>query len=99
MPHGRHVRSLALPASHRELARAIEREAREYRDRITALEQHTGAGAATGDGEEQPDVTVQSLLSPAWRLLAAGTLRGDDAPGRRRVRAATGRTDAQLAAL
>ena len=31
------VTKRALPASHRELARVIEREAREYRDQIAAL--------------------------------------------------------------
>ena len=48
----------ALPASHRELARAIEREARSYRDRVAALEQHARATAATpaDDGGEDPDV-------------------------------------------
>ena len=48
----------ALPASHRELARAIEREAREYRDRIAALEQHARAAAApvADDVGEEPDV-------------------------------------------
>ena len=52
------VTKTALPASHRELARAIEREAREYRDRIAALEQHARAAAApvADDVGEEPDV-------------------------------------------
>jgi hypothetical protein len=52
------VTKTALPASHRELARAIEREAREYRDRISALDQHAraAAAAATDDVGEEPDV-------------------------------------------
>ena len=49
----------ALPGSHRELARAIEREARSYRDRIAALERHArAAAAATDDVGEQPDVDL-----------------------------------------
>jgi hypothetical protein len=51
------VTKTALPASHRELARAIEREAREYRDRIAALEQHArAAAAAADDAGEEPDI-------------------------------------------
>jgi uncharacterized protein with von Willebrand factor type A (vWA) domain len=50
------VTKQALPASHRELARAIEREARSYRGRIAALEQHARAAAATADVGEEPDV-------------------------------------------
>ena len=50
------VTKTALPASHRELVRAIEREAREYRDRIAALEQHARAAAATDDVGEEPDI-------------------------------------------
>jgi hypothetical protein len=46
----------ALPASHRELARAIEREAREHQERIAALEQQARTAAATDDLGEQPDV-------------------------------------------
>jgi hypothetical protein len=39
------------------LARAIEREAREYRGRIAALEQHARAAAAAADDVgEEPDV-------------------------------------------
>jgi uncharacterized protein with von Willebrand factor type A (vWA) domain len=51
------VTKRALPASHRELARAIEREAREYRDQIAALEQQAGAAteAATDEAGEEPD--------------------------------------------
>ena len=49
------VTKRALPASHRELARAIERAAREYRDRIATLEQHARAAAATDDVGEEPD--------------------------------------------
>jgi hypothetical protein len=51
------VTKTALPASHRELARAIEREAREYRDRIATLEQQARAAAApaTDDVGEEPD--------------------------------------------
>ena len=48
------VTKTALPASHRELARAIEREAREYREQIAALEQHARAEAAD-DVCEEPD--------------------------------------------
>lgn len=50
------VTKTALPGSHRELARAIEREACEYRDKITALERHARATAATDDAGEEPDV-------------------------------------------
>jgi ParB/RepB/Spo0J family partition protein len=51
------VTKRALPASHRELARAIEREARAYRDQIAALEQHARAAAAAADDVgEEPDI-------------------------------------------
>ena len=52
------ITKTALPASHRELAKAIEREAREYHDRIAALEQHARAAAAPADdgGDEQADI-------------------------------------------
>ena len=50
------VTKTALPASHRELARAIEREAREYRDRIAALEQRASAADDDDGGGEEPDV-------------------------------------------
>jgi uncharacterized protein with von Willebrand factor type A (vWA) domain len=47
----------AVPASHRDLARAIEREAREYRDRIAAFDQHPRAASAGADNVgEEPDV-------------------------------------------
>ena len=47
----------ALPASHRELARAVEREAREESERIAALEQHARVAAApAADIGEEPDV-------------------------------------------
>jgi ParB/RepB/Spo0J family partition protein len=48
----------ALPASHRQLARAIERQAREHRDRVAAIEQQARAAivAAADDGGEEPDV-------------------------------------------
>ena len=50
------ITKTALPASHRELARAIEREAREYRARIAALDQHAHAAAmAADDVGEEPD--------------------------------------------
>ena len=50
------VTKTALPASHRELARAIEREAREYRARIAALDQRAHAAAtAADDVGEEPD--------------------------------------------
>jgi hypothetical protein len=42
------------PASHRELARAIEREAREYQDRIVALAQQARDAAAADEGSEEP---------------------------------------------
>ena len=47
-----------LPGSHRELARAIEREARGYQERIAALEQHARAAAAplADDVGEEPDI-------------------------------------------
>src|SRR3954447_17167722 len=48
----------ALPASHRELARAIEREPREHQQRIVALEQQVREAAATAaadEADEQPD--------------------------------------------
>jgi hypothetical protein len=48
------VTKRTLPGSHRELARAIEREAREYQERITALEQQARAAAAAAS--EEPDV-------------------------------------------
>ena len=49
----------ALPGSHRELTGAIEREARSYRARVAALEQHARAAAtATDDVGEQPDVDL-----------------------------------------
>ena len=46
----------ALPSSHGELTRAIEREARSYRGRVVALQQQArDAAAASGVGAE-PDV-------------------------------------------
>jgi transcriptional regulator with GAF, ATPase, and Fis domain len=47
----------ALPGSHRELAKAIEREAREYRDRVAALEQQaqTAAAVTTDEAAEEPE--------------------------------------------
>jgi len=50
------VTKRALPGSHRELARAIEREAREYRNRIAALEQQARDAAAASEAGEEPDV-------------------------------------------
>jgi hypothetical protein len=52
------ITKTALPGSHRELARAIEREARSYRARVAALEQHARAAAppAADDVGEEPDV-------------------------------------------
>jgi hypothetical protein len=44
-----------LPASHRALARAIEREAREHRGRIAALEQHARTAAATSAVRDEAD--------------------------------------------
>jgi hypothetical protein len=48
-----------LPSSHRELARAIEREAREYRDQVAMLEQQAraagAAAAASDEAGEEPD--------------------------------------------
>lgn len=51
------VTKRALPGSHRELARAIEREAREYQERIAALEQQALAAAAvaTDEAGEEPE--------------------------------------------
>ena len=50
------VTKTALPGSHRELTRAIEREARSYRDQVAELEQQarTAAAETTEDstGEE-----------------------------------------------
>ena len=53
------VTKTALPSSHRELTRAIEREARSYRDRVAALEQQARAAAAEATDDsagEEPDV-------------------------------------------
>jgi hypothetical protein len=50
------VTKSALPGSHRELTRAIEREAREYRDRVAALERQARAAAAAEQAGEEPDV-------------------------------------------
>jgi hypothetical protein len=49
------VTKSAMPASHRELARAIEREAREYHERIAALEQQARDATAASDAGEEPD--------------------------------------------
>jgi hypothetical protein len=51
------VTKSALPGSHRELTRAIEREAHSYRERIAALEQQArdAAAATTDDAGEEPD--------------------------------------------
>ena len=49
------VTKTALPASHRELARAIKREARSYRDRVAELEQQARAAAAAAEADEEPD--------------------------------------------
>ena len=49
----------ALPGSHRELTCAIEREARSYRRRVAALEQHarTAAAETTHDSTgEEPEI-------------------------------------------
>ena len=53
------VTKTALPTSHRELTRAIEREARSYRDRVAELEQQARAAAAEAtdySAGEEPDV-------------------------------------------
>ena len=53
------VTKTALPGSHRELTRAIEREARSYRDRVAELEQQARAAAAEATDDsagEEPDV-------------------------------------------
>ena len=53
------VTKTALPSSHRELTRAIEREARSYRDRVAELEQQARAAAAEATDDsagEEPDV-------------------------------------------
>jgi ParB/RepB/Spo0J family partition protein len=58
------VTKTALPSSHRELTRAIEREARSYRDRVAELEQQARAAAAeaTDDSaDEEPDVPVDDV--------------------------------------
>jgi hypothetical protein len=51
------VTKRALPGSHRELTRTIEREAREYQERIAALEQQASAAAAaaTDEAGEEPE--------------------------------------------
>jgi uncharacterized protein with von Willebrand factor type A (vWA) domain len=50
------ITKTALPASQRELARAIEREAREYHDRIAALDHARAAAAPADDVGEEPDI-------------------------------------------
>jgi ParB/RepB/Spo0J family partition protein len=53
------VTKSALPGSHRELTRAIEREAREYRSRVDELEQQARAVATEATAEnagEEPEV-------------------------------------------
>ena len=53
------VTKSALPGSHRELTRAIEREARSYRDQVAELEQQARAAAAEATDDsagEEPDV-------------------------------------------
>jgi hypothetical protein len=56
------VTKSALPGSHRELTRAIEREARSYRDRVAALEQQARAAAAEATDESAgADVDVEPV--------------------------------------
>jgi hypothetical protein len=61
------VTKRALAASHRELARAIKREAREYRERIAALEQQARAArrrptTSARSPRSSPSTTVDGEL-------------------------------------
>ena len=56
------VTKTALPSSHRELTRAIEREARSYRDRVAELEQQARAAAAEAtDDSAGEEVEVEPV--------------------------------------
>jgi ParB/RepB/Spo0J family partition protein len=56
------VTTTALPGSHRELTRAIEREARSYRERVAALEQQARAAAAEAtDDSAGEEVDVEPV--------------------------------------
>src|SRR3954470_18669797 len=56
------VTKTALPGSHRELTRAIEREARSYRDRVAELEQQARAAAAEAtDASAGEEVDIEPV--------------------------------------
>jgi hypothetical protein len=67
------VTKTALPASHRELARAIEREEREYRDRIAALEEHARAIHALGvDYQSYPRPHAEVIVDTTTLVVLGG---------------------------